>query len=244
MAELRKSLTPTPSGWIMVVGIVVGTLGVACSGGDDDLPRTPVAPVPSTESVAQQAEAPPIEEDGGVEAAAPQADALEPGEPTVGALPIEETRGVKYTTTQFVNIYAPEDPGPWPVVLVLHGSGGSPGPYEPLAEALASEGAVVFNVRWRVAIPRFRDAAEDVACAVRFARANAMAYGGDATRITLLAHSAGGAIGAVVALAGEDFSGDCLVTGGSALPDVFVGVANRCCGCLWLLFLGPGQSGS
>lgn len=235
-------LSPLRHGVIVVVGLAAVALGVACGGGGDDRSSAPAAPAPSDQSVAQpvQAEAPPIEESAPVEPSA-QADASAPvGEPapieeappqqaTVAtppvALPIEETRGVDYTSTQFVNIFAPQDAGPWPVVLVIPGGGGLPSATEPFAEALAAQGAVVFNVKWRAVFPRFRDAAEDVACAVRFARATAASYGGDSTRITLLGHSRGGAIGAVVALAGEDFTGDCLVSGGSALPDVFIGVA-------------------
>ena len=64
----------------------------------------------------------------------------------------------------------------------------------------------------------------DAACAVRFARAKAAEYGGDAAHIVLIRHCAGGAAGATLMLAGDDFHGDYLVQEGSALPDAFVGL--------------------
>ena len=135
------------------------------------------------------------------------------------------TEDIAYTSTQKLEVYAPTEPGPWPVVVVLHGAPGSKADLAALSEAIAQQGAVVFNADWRDVIPKFLEATEDMACAVRFARATAADHGGDPTRVTLLGWSAGGASGAVVALAGDDFEGDCLVSGVSALPDAFVGVA-------------------
>jgi acetyl esterase/lipase len=66
---------------------------------------------------------------------------------------------------------------------------------------------------------------EDAACAVRFARAKAEQYGTKSSaRLVLAGHSAGGAIGLAVMLAGNDFKGDCLTNEGSALPNAFVGL--------------------
>jgi acetyl esterase/lipase len=61
------------------------------------------------------------------------------------------------------------------------------------------------------------------ATAVRFARATAADYGGDDTEITLVGHSAGAATGMVVAMAGEDYARDCVVTDESAVLDALVG---------------------
>lgn len=43
--------------------------------------------------------------------------------------------------------------------------------------------------------------------------------------MTVVGYSAGAHIGAVTALAGNSFNGDCVVDSGSALPDAFVGIA-------------------
>ena len=93
--------------------------------------------------------------------------------------------------------------------------------FAPLAEAIASEGAVVFNIDVDTSFP-FRTAMEEVACAVRFSRAMAADYGGDDTRITLVGNSLGATLGAVVAMAGHDFAGDCVVTEGPVLVDALV----------------------
>jgi acetyl esterase/lipase len=65
-------------------------------------------------------------------------------------------------------------------------------------------------------------AIEQIACAIRFARATAEDYGGNPNRITLIGNSAGASTGAVVALAGDDFEGDCVENDASALPDALV----------------------
>ena len=73
----------------------------------------------------------------------------------------------------------------------------------------------------------------------RFARAKAADYGGDPERVTLVGHSAGGAVGLGGALGGDDLGPlwdtfasarggpppqvDCLADGASAYPEAFVG---------------------
>jgi acetyl esterase/lipase len=97
-----------------------------------------------------------------------------------------------------------------------------------LASAIAGQGAVVFSAEWRSGAPssvaEIAQGAEDAACAVRFARAHGAEYGANGKRVVLVGHSAGGGIGALVMLAGDDFHGDCLTAEGSALPDAFVGL--------------------
>ena len=120
-----------------------------------------------------------------------------------------------------LDVYAPSDPGTWPVVIVVHGGGQVRSSFAPIAEAIASQGAVVYNIDTLFTFP-WRSIIERIACAVRFARATAADYGGDPGRITLVGNSLGAATGAVVALAGDDFEGDCVVTDASALPDALV----------------------
>lgn len=121
-----------------------------------------------------------------------------------------------------LDVYAPGEPGPWPVVLVAHGSAQNRQTFSHLAEAIASQGAVVYNLDVNFTFPHLIGI-KRIACAVRFARSTAPDYGGDPSRITLVGNSAGAATGAVVALAGDDFEGDCIVTDASALLSALVG---------------------
>jgi pimeloyl-ACP methyl ester carboxylesterase len=109
------------------------------------------------------------------------------------------------------------------VVVVVHGAGQSRGHFIPHAAAIASQGAVVYNIDAMFALPFPEVGIEHIACAVRFARATASDYGGDPGRITLVGNSLGATSGAVVALAGDYFKGDCVVTDESALLDALVG---------------------
>ena len=72
-----------------------------------------------------------------------------------------------------------------------------------------------------------REALEDVACAVRFARTRASDYGGNPARVTLVGWSGGAAAGAWLALSRSHHpwlrETDCFAEV-SALPDAFVGI--------------------
>jgi acetyl esterase/lipase len=138
---------------------------------------------------------------------------------------------------QFVDIYAPapgtaEDRGSWPVAVMIHGRPRYARDMAPLAEVVARAGAVVFNVDYRGVRPvgpGWPEAPEDIACAMRYARAHAADYGGDPDTLVLVGHSYGGYLGPLVALAGDEFDGDCLysVDDFSALPTGFVGIAGN-----------------
>jgi acetyl esterase/lipase len=149
--------------------------------------------------------------------------------PTDAPLPVEETLNVPYAGTRPLDIFAPAEPGPWPVVVLLHGGdGGSPVALWTLGSALAGQGAVVFIPSYHASKPpldSITDGWEEAACAIRFARARAADYGGDPSWVVVGGHSAGGTAGAVMMLAGDDFvDDDCLVQEGTAVPDAFVGI--------------------
>jgi acetyl esterase/lipase len=149
--------------------------------------------------------------------------------PTEAPLPVEEMHNVPYTGTRPLDIFAPAEPGPWPVVVLLHGGdGGAPIFLWALGGALAGQGAVVFIPSYHASKPpldSITDGWEEAACAIRFARAMAADYGGDPSRVVLAGHSGGGAAGAVMMLAGDEFvDEDCLVQEGTAVPDAFVGI--------------------
>jgi pimeloyl-ACP methyl ester carboxylesterase len=130
-----------------------------------------------------------------------------------------------------VDIYYPEHANRWPTVVTIHGRPRTPSDMREMAHELAKGGAVVFNADYRGVRPvskGFPESIDDVACAIRFARANTARYGGDPDHIVLVGHSYGGYVGMMVSVAGDRFpgrAGDCLVDRGSSLPDGFVHVA-------------------
>ena len=138
--------------------------------------------------------------------------------------PVTVITDLRYTSAQELDVYAPREPGPWPIVVILHGMGDSRSDFSPLAKAIAPRGAVVFNVGFRADEVQRPGGVEDAACAVRFARATGSAYGGDPARVTVFGLSAGAVHGALVALVGDWFHGDCAAGNVSALPAAFVGV--------------------
>jgi acetyl esterase/lipase len=120
----------------------------------------------------------------------------------------------------------PDGEGPFPTVVLVHGGGwvsGGPGIMRPLADHLAGSGFLTVNTRYRLATlehPAFPEAIEDVACAVRYAAGHPQSDGS----VTVIGHSAGAHIGAVVALTGDMYQGECPFSG-SGTPDRFVGLA-------------------
>jgi len=145
-------------------------------------------------------------------------------------LEINVVTDIPYTSERKLDVYSPVEPGDWSVVVVQHGGDSTKSAVQLISKAIAQNGAVVFTPTYRSSQPyppsdKVLGGLEDAACAVRFARAKAEQYGTkSSTRLVLAGHSAGGAIGLTIMLAGDDFKGDCLVKEGSALPDAFVGL--------------------
>jgi len=146
-----------------------------------------------------------------------------------------------------VVVAVPEGTGPFPAVVLVHGGGwvsGGPGIMEPLADLLTEQGFLTVNTRYQLATqgnPSFPGAVEDVACAVRYAAAHPESDG----TVAVIGHSAGAHIGAIAALAGDDFTGDCPFVG-SGVPDRFIGLAgpydSSRLGLAMLAFFGLPQS--
>jgi len=169
---------------------------------------------------------------------------------------VEITKDVEYLTllepdapVQKLDVYAPTEPGPWPVVVVHHGwyqSKDTPAfPY--LAEELAGRGAVVFVPERRSPCSTLgecvendgrdlREVQESWACGVRFAREMAADYGGDPGWVTVFAHESSGwetaFIGDDLQQEWEEFASkrggpppqtECLAVGDSANVDAFIG---------------------
>lgn len=92
---------------------------------------------------------------------------------------------------------------PAPLVIFVHGGSWESGDkrgYAWVGEALAQMGYVAVLVNYGL-MPetRFPDFVDDAARAVAQIRRNAVAYGGDTTRVVLMGHSAGAHIAALVA---------------------------------------------
>lgn len=152
----------------------------------------------------------------------------EPPPPPPPTPDIDITYNVPYTSELMLDVYAPTDGGSFPVVVAIHGGDSHKGTMGTLSRQLVEEGIVVFTIAWHSSAPTSKEnylkGWEDAACAVRFVRQHAAEYDGDPSRIIVVGYSAGGAAGATITLAGDDFSGDCLAEEGSALPDGFVGL--------------------
>ena len=137
------------------------------------------------------------------------------------------TSNLDYARDVQLDVYSPAVPGEWPAVLLLHGGGLSKTSVSGLARAIAGQGAVVFAPTYSSDEPSPKAitlGAEQAACAARYARAHAAEYGGRPERLVAAGHSAGGAFAILLALAGDEFPGECVVAGGSARVDGVVGL--------------------
>lgn len=122
-------------------------------------------------------------------------------------------------------VRVPDGVGPFPVVVLVHGGswvGGSTGIMRDLASYLTDEGFLTINTNYTLAgnRPGFPDAMNDVACAVRLGQTHPE---GDGT-VTLLGHSAGAHIAAVVALTGDSYTDGCPIAT-SGIPDRLIGLS-------------------
>jgi dienelactone hydrolase len=92
------------------------------------------------------------------------------------------TAVVSDETTQDILVFAPEAEGSWPVVVALHGVGGTGKDMAEIATRLAREGVVVFAPTYRSDLSTQKgliDTVNDVECGYRFIRSIAAEYGGD-----------------------------------------------------------------
>jgi acetyl esterase/lipase len=157
--------------------------------------------------------------------------------PTTSTIPATTTSGAatgstgpaSTSTTGAViagDVRVPDGDGPFPAVVLVHGGGwivGNPSIMRPLATHLTDNGFLTVNTEYELATldrPGFPAAMDDVACAVRYAASHPDSDG----TVAVVGHSAGAHIGAVVALTGNVYAGDCLYPG-DGIPERFVGLA-------------------
>jgi hypothetical protein len=132
-----------------------------------------------------------------------------------------------------LDVYAPKQAGPWPLVVMLPGGFEHKDTYmSGWAAKVAARGAVVFVPDW-IRIHEMPPTAQelraaltgmigDIAAAVRFARGTAARYGGDPGNLTLFGHS-NGAMGATMeALSRAPASAGGLEGAGSTIPEALV----------------------
>lgn len=126
------------------------------------------------------------------------------------------------------DVLAPLSGSDLPTVVMLHGGGTrfeGRRYMQDLAAEVARRGAVVFLLSYRSAATGNYDSAgfNDARCAVRFARAETEAYGGDPDRVAVIGHSQGGWLGLSIALEPETDAEACLADG-SGQPDAVIGL--------------------
>lgn len=120
-----------------------------------------------------------------------------------------------------LDVYAPEEDGPWPVVVIGPSRGHTKNDVQEWAAAMVSEGAVVFAVTFEVGAPQTPQ--EHLNCAARYVRDVAGEYGGDPSHVTLLGSSSGAVFGMPVSLGIDALPPMCLASDDAAIPDALVG---------------------
>lgn len=136
-------------------------------------------------------------------------------EPIVFANGVRMWRDVTYQQLpgyrpQIVDIYVPQQSGPHPLIMYIHGGGwrgghtrhsGALADFPQVLADLAAEGFVVASLEYRLsAEAKYPAQLQDAKAALRFLAANAQTYRIDPARIGLWGGSAGGHLAALTAL--------------------------------------------
>ena len=159
----------------------------------------------------------------------PNATAPAPEIPTTTTSPLVTSTSAGPVTTHRtdadLDIRVPEGEGPFPAVVLVHGGGwvgGSPELMGGLARFLAAAGYLTVNTAYTLSngIAGFPLAVDDVACAVRNAAGHP---DGDGT-VTVVGHSAGAHLAALVALDTDVYGSECALAE-PAIPGRLVGLA-------------------
>jgi dienelactone hydrolase len=126
-------------------------------------------------------------------------------------------------------VLAPDGEGPWPVVVALHGVGGTGRDMEELSTRLAGAGAVVFAPTYSTDLSTaegLRRAGDDLSCAYQVARESAPEHGGDLSQpVTVVGWSLGADLGVLGVLGPPDDPDVGRCPGDVPRPDVVVGLS-------------------
>ncbi len=158
-------------------------------------------------------------------------------------LGVEVTEDVRYHDDidgyrePLLDVYAPTEGGPWPVVLMWHGGGGGTwdkGQLDLLATLVAEQGAVVMTPTFGVteqenqlSVPAIDPPYWDVlaqqrACALGFVGERAGDYGGDPTDSIAFGSSGGGAMAARAVYDDNQLDEGCVVDAEPVVPHTLV----------------------
>jgi len=127
--------------------------------------------------------------------------AAAPQLPASGSVPGDVTPPAMDEDCLFLNVWAPEAPGPHPVLVWFHGGGFLTGATsDPTIDGsrLAARGLVVVTVAYRLGafgylgVGATNCGLRDQECALRWVQAHVAAFGGDPERVTIAGESAGG----------------------------------------------------
>jgi para-nitrobenzyl esterase len=107
----------------------------------------------------------------------------------------------------YLNVFAPQGKGPYPVFVWIHGGGFTGGsPNDTDGSVFAKQGIVVVTVTYRLGVfgfvdwspllgPEYADSANngvrDLVCALQWVQTNISSFGGDPSRVTIGGESAG-----------------------------------------------------
>ncbi len=127
------------------------------------------------------------------------------------SLPAPDHADVAYaplSDSQKLDLYLPEGPGPFPLVINIHGGGfreGDKDGLEPaILDAMRARGIAVASIDYRLSgEARFPAAIVDAKAAVRFLRANAARYHLDPARFVAFGESAGGNLASLIGTTGN-----------------------------------------
>lgn len=213
---------------LIIALVATAIVGTSCSGPSSDAPPSTTAPAALTTSAPSIATTTTTSP-----AATTQPPALGstagPSGPDVTLLYGNYVRTETFSGALDLDIHAPDEIGPWPVVVVVHGGGWITGERldtGSLADGLASRGSVVYNTDYRTLSLGgvFPGMVDDVACAIQFARTTASEFTTTPDHVTVVGYSAGAHLAALAAYAPNEFGQDC-PSGPSEPPDAFVGLA-------------------
>ncbi len=150
-------------------------------------------------------------------AALPVMVALTTCSPTLPTPDHAEVAYAPLSASQKFDLYLPDGPGPFPLVINIHRGGfykGDKGMLSPeILEALRARGIAVATINYRLSPEaRFPAAIEDAKASVRFLRANAARYRVDPARFVAFGQSAGGNLAAMIGTTGntQDFDNPAL----------------------------------